>query len=151
MHRRKASNNVVVYVAVPIAILFVLGAIGLIALIANKKSGYDEAVKVTDEMFGEMENLLAALESVKDQKSAKSAARRINGIVDRITELYNKAKKIKVTEAQGEKLKKRIESKMQALMPRMMAAATSAGINSQEEPDFMRSMDRLESLGNILK
>lgn len=150
MQRRKSNNNIVLYIAVPIAILFVLGAIGVIALIANKKSGYDEAVKVTDEMFVEMDNLVAALGSVKDQKSAKSASRRIDKIVDRINELYAKAKKIKVTDAQGKKLEKRMEAKMESLQPRLMKAALNAGMNSEEDPDFMRSMDRLESLGKLV-
>lgn len=161
MQRRKSNNNLVLYIAVPIALLFVAGAIGVIALVANKKgnkdaavkedTNYEQAVGISDQMVKEFENMIVVLESVQDAKSANAASKKIKQISSRIAELYKKGDKLKISDAEEKRLQQQFEARIQKLVPRLMAAAQSAAANCEQDPEFLKSLDELDSLEELVK
>jgi len=149
MQRRKSNNNIVLYIAAPIAVFFVLGAIGIIALIANRKGDNAEAEQVADKMVMEFESITAALESVKDEKSAERAARRIEQSVDSIEDLVKRSKKLKITKAKDKELERKITGRMKKLSPRMERAGESAVEKSNGSPALLAALGKMAGLEKI--
>ncbi len=146
MRRRKSSNNVVVYVAVPIAILFVLGAIGVIALIANRKNNGAEAEKLSDQLATDFESLTSTLESVKDEQTAKQAAKRIDEIAERIETNDKRFKKMKVSKAKYEELQRKAKARLGKVVPRFVLARERAMEVSNDDPALRKAVSKIDTL-----
>jgi hypothetical protein len=120
--------------------------------VAGCGDAYSKNEAVGKDMMQVLNDLADALESVKDQESAKAAAKKINEICDRMEALGKKAEALpKVTQAEKEKLDKQFNPQAEKLMPRLIAAGASARAKGGDEPDFQNALKRLESVGENLK
>lgn len=117
---------------------------------AGGKVGKHEAV--IKGMVEQLNALADALESVKDRDTAKAAAVKINKVCDRMTELGKEAKGLpKAPKEEDERLKAKYEGEMAKAARRLQATAVQAGRNSGGEPDFLKSLMRLQEVGKVLQ
>jgi hypothetical protein len=115
-------------------------------------SAYSKNEEVIKDLIKAMTDLGDALESVKDKESAKAAAAKINEISDRLDAIGKKAEDLpKLTKADSDKLKDKYESELKKQAERMQKVAFQAGANSGGEPEFLKAVKRLESVGKNLQ
>jgi hypothetical protein len=120
--------------------------------LAGCKGGSDKHERVIKDMVDQMNSLADALESVKDKASAKEAAVKINKICDRLTELGNEAKSLpKITKSEDDRLMKKYEPEMNKATERLKKVTLTAAAKCDAEPDFMKSLERLEKVGNTFQ
>jgi hypothetical protein len=114
--------------------------------LAGCSSNYAKAEEATKEMLGALNDIIDALESVKNKETAKAAAPKIEAAVDRMQAAKNKADTIKGTQADKEKLEKEYLPKLAEAQTRMQKAALSAGLKCEQEPTFMKAIEKMSKL-----
>jgi len=128
--------------------------LGLGLVVAFSATGCGDTSKheaVMKEMIGALNEFADALESVKDQQSAKAAAVKINKICDKLTDITNRAKALpKVTQSQNDALEKKFKPDLEKASARIQAVAFQAGANSGGDPDFIAALKRLEEVGKAM-
>lgn len=96
-------------------------------------------------------DLVGALESVRDKDSARVAAGKLQQVCDRMEVLGNKMRALpKITPAEDRRLEGKYKSQMEGLMQRMKNAAIQAGTNSQGEPSFIAALQRMSQAGRSM-
>ena len=118
----------------------------VLTLCSGCGGGYSQAEQATKEMLSSMNDISAALESVKDKATAKAAAPKIEAAVARMQEAKKKGDSAKGTQADKEKLEKEYMPKIQEASDRMLKASMSAAISSGGDPTFMNAIKKMESL-----
>jgi hypothetical protein len=108
--------------------------------------GYSKAEEATKEMLSSMNDISAALESVKDKETAKAAAPKIEAAVERLKAATKKAEGVKGTQADKEKLEKEYMPKIQEASTRMMQASMTAAVASGGDPTFLKAIGKMKNL-----
>jgi hypothetical protein len=104
------------------------------------------------DMIKTMGDLGDALESVKDKDTAKAAAVKINKVCDRFEDIGKKAMDLpKLSKEEDAALEKKFKPEMEKVSQRIQKVAPAAGMNSGGEPDFLKSLKRLEESGKKLE
>lgn len=91
---------------------FVRVSVACLALLLVATGCKSEADKYADDLIGKMKELAAVLKTVQDPDSSRAAAVKVKAIADDLTKLAQKANTIRGTQAEGERLKKRVETEM---------------------------------------
>lgn len=113
---------------------------------------YDRHEAAAKEVVGLMENLASALESVRDPNSARQAGQRIEKICDDLDALADRYPNLpKITVEQERELEQKYEAQMMVVQQRMQRVTLQAARNSQGEPGFLRSMNRLAQVSGRLE
>ena len=116
------------------------------------KSAYQQNREVGDEMVSIFNEYADALESVKDEETAKAAAVKINAANDRLEKLVARKDKIpKVSKADKEKLDKEYKPKFAEAAGRLQKVAFSAGLKSKGEKSFLEALQRMQSIASRVK
>ena len=132
--------------------LLLIGAGITVALLVGSKDAYKENEAAAKEMVECLEELVAALESVKDRNTAKAGADRINRACDRMEKLADRVPKLpKLTPEQDKKLENQIMPQINSLNQRMARIAFQAGLAAQGEPSFRAAVDRLTEVGKRMQ
>jgi hypothetical protein len=109
-------------------------------------SNYGKAEEATKQMLSAMDEVSAALESVKDKESAKAAAPKIEAATQRLAEVKKKLDTLKGTKAEQEKLEKEYMPKILAAGKRLEAAALPAALKCEGEPTFLKAAEKMKDL-----
>jgi len=127
-----------------------LSVVGLLTLSLMFATGCkSEGEKYADDLLAKMKEFADALSSVKDPASSRTAATKIKSISDDLQKLAAKAPSIKGTQAEGERLKKRMETEIQPIQQTVMREAMRIGSNpSLQTPELMAAMQSIEGVGN---
>jgi hypothetical protein len=126
--------------------------IALACSLAGCSGNYAKHEALYTDMLKALNDLADALESVKDRESAKAAAPKINEVCDRMSELGKRAEATpKVTKSEDDKLKEKFEPQFKKANERLQKVAFQAGANSGGDPDFEKSIKKLEGVGKDLE
>jgi hypothetical protein len=107
---------------------------------------------VMKDMIKALDDLGDALATVKDKVTAKAAAVKINEICDRLSALGNKASALpKLSKAQNDALELKYKPQLEKVSKRLEPIAFQAGANSGGEPEFIKSLQRLQEVGTALQ
>jgi hypothetical protein len=103
-------------------------------------------------MVEQLHVLADAFESVKDKDTAKTAAGKINKVCERLSELAKQVKKLpKLTQEEDKRFQKKYEPELAKASRRLQQVAVQAGTNSGGEPEFLKSLGRLQEVGKALQ
>jgi hypothetical protein len=134
-----------------VAVLAGIGVL-LIFLLGGGGSPYSRHEAAAREVIALMNELAAALESVKDQNSARAAASRINSVCDRMEALSRRVKALpKLTAEEDRKLQNSLKGDMDAIAQRVVVATPQAAANARGEQTLVAAAKRLQSLGNLFR
>ena len=115
------------------------------------QANYDKHVTLFKDMIKALSDLADALESVKDKDTAKSAAPKIDKVCDRLEALGKQAEKLPKLEGdEDKKLEKQFKESLTKQVTRLQKVAFQAGMNSGGEPTFVKSIMRLQTVGEAL-
>lgn len=96
--------------------------------------------------------IAGGLEMVKDKKSARRAARRIDRSLDKLLRLKQRERTLPALRRQDRvRIQKKYSPKLDAALKRMKQAGHQAGRNCGGEKTFMRVLDRMVQVGNALQ
>jgi hypothetical protein len=116
----------------------------LVISISGCGGGYGKAEEATKEVISSMNDISAALETVKDKETAKAAAPKIEAAAARFKAATKKAEGVKGTQAEKEKLEKEYLPKIQEASARMMKATMAAALSSGGEPSLQKALSSLK-------
>jgi|GEM_PF-1610590 aminopeptidase N len=124
----------------------VVMACALAMAIAGCGSGNFEAAKQTnEELLASVEQIAMALESVNSPEDVNAAAARIDQATNAIKATIAKAKGLKITQAENDKLVEMQQGKMVELQTRMASAAAKANANSGGNPALSEAIVRFQT------
>ena len=109
-------------------------------------SNYGKAEEATKQMLSAMDELSAALESVKDKETAKAAAPKIEAASQRMIDAKKKLEPLKGSKAEEEKLAKEYKGKMEEAAKRLQSGDYSSMVKSDSEPTFLKAVKTLEGM-----
>ena len=98
--------------------------IGVVCVLAG---GYSQAEDAVKRMLRAMDDISAALESVKDPATAKAAAPKIESAVAQMQQAKNQGDLVQGTTADKEKLERAYMPKVKEAADRLLKASLSAG------------------------
>jgi hypothetical protein len=127
--------------------------VGIVFAVRNSTgSAYARHEKVAEELTDQTEELASAMESVRDQESARAAAIRINAICDKLDALATRAKELpKITKREDEKLREKYFPRLEAASARVKMVALNARQIGARNPSFVAALKRLEQTGRRLQ
>ena len=108
--------------------------------------GYSQAEDAVKRMLRAMDDISAALESVKDPATAKAAAPKIESAVAQMQQAKNQGDLVQGTTADKEKLERAYMPKVKEAANRLLKASLSAGIASGGDPAFLKAIDKMKNL-----
>jgi methylphosphotriester-DNA--protein-cysteine methyltransferase len=118
----------------------------------NQNGAVEKNEEAAKESVRFLSEIVDAMESVEDKDSAKSAAAKINKAIDRMEKYLVKAKNLPpISQSENTRLEKKYMSQIKKLNERMEKVAFSAGMKCEEEPDFMKAMERMASVGQKMQ
>lgn len=123
-----------------------------IAMLFTSCGKKDTPDSVTDELLGEFDNLITALESVKDKESAEKAAKKIDTIGDDFLAIAKRLEALpEPSDAEKEKLDKKMDDAMESkqkklgeAMKGLMSDPEAAKIIMEAMKGFGKKMDSAE-------
>jgi peptidoglycan hydrolase CwlO-like protein len=121
---------------------------GLVAFVACAAGGCGPTSKqeaLMNDMVQALSDFASALESVKDDASAREAAAKIDKVRERIVEIGKKAEGTKATKAQNEALEKKFKPQLENLKKRIENAAAAIEKNAPNNPELEQAVLRLVS------
>jgi peptidoglycan hydrolase CwlO-like protein len=123
--------------------LILVGLTLVLACAVGGCGGTEKHEAVMKELIGALNDFASALESVKDNASAKEAAAKIDKVTAQLGDIAKKAEGLKATKAQNEALEKKFKPEMEKLEARIKKAGESAGTAAPGNPDLQAAMLRL--------
>lgn len=99
-----------------------------------------------NEMLGEFDALLSALDTVRDRQSGAAAAPTIDRIRQRVPEILEQVKAMPRLKREDEsRLKRIVDTRMRSVQSRIVSSTQRAALRSQNEPQFMNALQLLGS------
>lgn len=128
--------------------LLVAGLVIIVVVAARSRgSAFEQHEAAVREAIAVSNELGAALETVKDKDSARTAAIKINQICDRMEALAKRERSLpRLTAEEERRLQNLVGAEVTALTQRLTAAGFQAGVRSQGEASFVAAAKRLQSL-----
>ena len=128
--------------------LVLVGAIVVVViLLAGGGGARGQHEAAAKEMVQIINDLVSAVESVKDPDSARAAAVKVHQSLDRMEALANRIKALpKITQAEEAELKAKLDPQMIPLQQRMQKASFQAGRNARAEPSLGAALQRAARL-----
>jgi hypothetical protein len=108
--------------------------------------GYSQAEDAVKRMLRGMDDISAALESVKDPATAKAAAPKIESAVAQLQQAKYQGDLAQGTPADKEKLERAYMPKVKEAIERMLKASVSAALASGGDPAFLKAIDKMKNL-----
>lgn len=119
----------------------ILSIATILMLIVCSGCGGDTPDKVANDTVTVMEDVVAVMEGVKDEASAKAAAGKFRALGDKIKEIQARQDKLGLTASQKAELKKKHEAKMDAVMTKLL----NEGMRISSNPKLAPAMEGLEA------
>jgi len=122
--KKQGSGNLTVILLAAGGGVVLLGAIVALVIVFWPTSKHEAAIKDTLKLLNE---LAAILETVQDEKSARAAAEKINGLKDRFESLSKRMEELsKPSKEEDERLRKKYEDELTKAMDRLQKATIQA-------------------------
>jgi hypothetical protein len=151
--RKKQGSSALMWLIVGGVGFLVAAIVGVVVFLAVRGGGsgaYPQHEAAANELVGLMKELQAAFESVQDANTARTAATRINSVVDRFHAVHQRMRSLgKITAEENRRLQQKVQSELMPLQTRMHQAALQAGMRCQGETTFIAAAKRLETLRNL--
>jgi hypothetical protein len=150
--KKKAKSHVLLLSLVFGGVALVAVVAGLLIFFLSRGSPFSQHEAAAREGLAMMNELVAAIESVKDPNSARAAASRIHQICDRVQALERRIRNLpKLTVEENRRLESTMNAEFAALTQRMTQVGFQAGRNAGGEPSFVAAIKRLQSMKNLGK
>jgi predicted Zn finger-like uncharacterized protein len=136
-------GGLVVFAGVGTAIFFGVRALS---------GAYEKHEAAVKELLSMMTELADALETVKDQGTARVAAARIQRVCDRMEQLEASIQALpRLNGADEQRLSKKYDPEFQKIYQRTLKVAFEAAANAQGEPEYVTANLRLKTVGERLE
>src|SRR5687768_8537380 len=109
----------------------------ILMLLVCTGCGGDSADKVANDTVSVMEQVVAVMEGVKDEASAKAANDKLKALGEKVKDIQARQEKLNLTPQQKAEIKKEHEVKMDAIMTKLI----QEGMRISSDPKLRPAMD----------
>jgi hypothetical protein len=142
--KRSGSNGLIVAIVGGLAGVLVVVGIVVAVIKLDLFGGGASHESAAREIVGILEEVIAALDSVRDANTARQAATRIDALSGRIEALAERVRNLpKITKSEDERLQQKYGAQLASLTIRLKNSSERATMNSQNDITLLQSLLRM--------